>query len=571
MITTLTDTTASAVDKKMAQMRETFGANAIGRVLTLIIVATGEEIDVPVEAASHASHEHPCRVIVVDADEENPESGLDAEIRLGRDAGAGEIIILRAKGRTMDSLDTLVMPLLLPDAPIVTWWPDHAPSSPVHDVLGRMAQRRITDVAACADPLASLKRLRRGYASGDSDMAWSRLTRWRGLLATAVETPPVSAPTGATVTGPKDSAAVVLLASWLEEKLGIEVALEDAPAGVAGADGPQSVEIVREDGTIRLHRISEDALEVTLPGEEQAAQQVPVPVRTLDELLAEELRRLDPDEVYGEVLAHAFTGIDDPAAFASGKPEPTTVVLDSADALVERAASDTAATVAGAIATRDTAHLVVTGGGLGTRLVQALPEALRRAEVDTSRLHVWWGDERFVHDGSEERNDTPVLDALLRDAAIPGGNVHRMPSSDSGMSLDEAAAWYGSVLDRSGGDAPFHTRGEAFFDVLLLGVGPDAHVASLFPEHPDQKDISATAVPVRRSPKPPAERISLSWPALNSARRVLLLVSGEEKAGAVARSLGDPEPWTTPASAVRGLDSTTWYLDRGAASQLPSD
>ena len=200
MITTLTDTTASAVDKTMTEMRETFGENTIGRVLTLIIIATGD-IEEPLEAAIAASHEHPARVLVVDADPEAETSGLDAEIRVGRDAGAGEIVILHARGDVLWSLDTLVMALLLPDAPIVTWWPENAPSSPVHDVLGSMSQRRITDSAACADPLGTLKRLRRGYASGDSDFAWARLTRWRGLVASAYEVPPVSVPSSVEVLG----------------------------------------------------------------------------------------------------------------------------------------------------------------------------------------------------------------------------------------------------------------------------------------------------------------------------------------------------------------------------------
>src|SRR5699024_5714198 len=120
------------------------------------------------------------------------------------------------------SLDTLVMALLLPDSPIVTWWPENAPSSPIHDVLGSMSQRRITDSAACADPLATLKRLRRGYASGDSDFAWSRLTRWRGLVASAYEVPPVAVPTRIQVSGSIDNPSVALMAGWLEHALGVE-------------------------------------------------------------------------------------------------------------------------------------------------------------------------------------------------------------------------------------------------------------------------------------------------------------------------------------------------------------
>src|SRR5690606_23820293 len=180
------------------------------------------DVEEPLEAAGAASHEHPARVIVVDADPEAESSGLDAEIRVGRHAGAGEIVILHARGEVLSSLDTLVMALLLPDAPIVTWWPENAPSSPVHDVLGSMSQRRITVSAACADPLATLKRLRRGYASGDSDFAWARLTRWRGLVASAFEAPPLSVPQKVEVSGTAGNPCVTLMAAWLEHTLGVE-------------------------------------------------------------------------------------------------------------------------------------------------------------------------------------------------------------------------------------------------------------------------------------------------------------------------------------------------------------
>ena len=198
------------------------------------------------------------------------------------------------------------------------------------------------------------------------------------------------------------------------------------------------------------------------------------------------------------------------------------------------------------------------------------PAALSAAGVDVSRLHIWWGDERFVDPDSSDRNEVGVRDPLLeplQEAGLPARNIHVMPSPADGMSLDDAAAWYGQQLDLSGGDEPFRTRGRAFFDVLMLGVGPDGHVASLFPEHPDQRQVGATAVAVTGSPKPPPERISLTWPVLNSARHVALLVAGEEKAAAVAAAHGPIEPWTVPASAVRGLHSTTWFLDRAAASQ----
>lgn len=570
MITTLTDTSASAIDKKMIEMRETFGANTIGRVLTLIIISTGD-IEEPLQAAISASHEHPARVLVVDTDPENEQPGLDAEIRVGRDAGAGEIVVLRARGETVASLDTMVMALLLPDAPIVTWWPKDAPSSPVLDVLGSMSQRRITDSAACDVPLDTLKRLRRGYASGDSDLAWSRLTRWRGLLASAFEVPPVSVPARIEVFGSPASPSVVLLAAWLKRSLGVAAEIVEVAEEQAIGAGIHGVRLHRTDGVIELTRVDDEAITMHLPGEE-SGQHVTMPRRSLDELIAEELRRLDPDEVYGEVLATAFSGIEDTATFASGKPEARDEIRADAASVARTAAEQTAARLAEAQAERSVAHLVITGGSVGTATAAALPDALATAEVDLSRLHIWWGDERFVEPDSPDRNEVAVRATLLEPlqaAGLSPRHIHAMPSAADGWNLEEAAAWYGQQLDLAGGDAPFRTRGRAFFDVLWLGMGPDGHVASLFPEHPDQRHTRANAVAVTDSPKPPPERISLTWPVLNSARHVAFLVAGGDKSAAVARAHGEIDPWPTPASAVRGLESTTWYLDQAAAAELP--
>ncbi|NMA76743.1 MAG: 6-phosphogluconolactonase [Actinomycetales bacterium] len=570
MITTLTDTTASAIDKQMIEMRETFGANTIGRVLTLIIIATGD-IEEPLEAAIAASHEHPARVIVVDADPEAENSGLDAEIRVGRDAGAGEIVILHARGEVLGALDTLVMALLLPDAPIVTWWPENAPGSPVHDVLGSMSQRRITDAAACEEPLGTLKRLRRGYANGDSDFAWARLTRWRGLVASAYEVPPISTPTTVQVTGTAGNPSVALMAGWLEHTLGIQAEVLAPPAEDGDFAGVHGVRLVRTDGVIDLTRVDDESIVMKLPGDD-TGQHVTMPRRTLAELLTEELRRLDPDEVYGEVLATTYSSISDTATYADGKPEPTDLVVPDADAVAQAAAQRSAQQLVVGIEERQLAHLVLTGGTVGTKTAAALPAALEKAGVDLTRLHLWWGDERFVGPDSEERNEVGVRATLLeplQEAGLPQRNIHVMPSPADGMSLDDAAAWYGQQLDQMGGDEPFRTRGRAFFDVLMLGVGPDGHIASLFPEHRDQRQVGASATGVTDSPKPPSERISLTWPVLNSSRHVALLVAGAEKAGAVRDGHRGIDPWKVPASAVRGLDSTTWFLDAAAAGEQP--
>ncbi|MDO5662453.1 MAG: glucose-6-phosphate dehydrogenase assembly protein OpcA, partial [Brachybacterium sp.] len=244
MITDLPDTTASAVDKKLIDLREHAGVTTLGRVLTLIIVTTDGRFDEPLEAAVRASHEHPARMIVLDIDADSADSGLDAEIRLGSDAGSGEVVILRARGDVVTGLDTLLTPLLLPDAPIVAWWPCSPPSAPCQDVVGSLAQRRITDALSAKDPEAVLKRLRRGYSRGDSDMTWSRLTTWRGLIATAYEVPPVSAPTSVVVEGDPANPSVILMAAWLEEMLDTEVRVEENRDGVSGL---VAVRLHRED------------------------------------------------------------------------------------------------------------------------------------------------------------------------------------------------------------------------------------------------------------------------------------------------------------------------------------
>lgn len=564
MITALKDTTSSEVDRKLIEMREDGGVTAMGRVLTLLIVASTDDLAEPLQAAVRSSHEHPCRVLVLRTEPDDESDGLDAEIRVGRDAGAGEIVLLTARGQVASSLDTLVTPLLLPDAPIVAWWPSNAPSAPATDVLGSMAQRRITDARTSNDPEAMLKRLRRGYRSGDTDMSWSQITNWRGLVASAFEVTPVSMPTSVSVQGDPKDPSVILLASWLGTELGKDVHIEGE--GQEGK-GLESVTLKRRDGEIVLRRESEDSVVMNLPGD-TTDQHVTISRRSLFECLSEELRRLDPDEVYGDVLCHAFTGIEDPSTFATGKPATADSVSHSAAELAGTAAEKISAQLAQAIRDRGVARLVLTGGSIGVRTATELAEALTAHDVDLDALEVWWGDERFVEAGSTDRNDTAVREGFLDALGLPEHHVHPMPSTSSGMGLDEAAAWYAQQLDLAGADRPLHTRGEAFFDVLMLGVGPDGHVASLFPEHPDQKETTLTAVGVRNSPKPPPDRISLTWPTLNSARHVALLVSGAAKAEAVARAHRGIDPWGCPASAVRGLESTTWYLDEAAAAEL---
>jgi len=302
MIIDLPDTTASQVSKTLVRIRDEAGAVALGRVLTLIISSrVGEEEDVIV-AANEASREHPMRIIVVSTDVDAPGARLDAEIRVGGDAGASEVIVLRAHGGTAIDLRGLVTGLLLPDAPVVTWWPGECPDCLGDTALGQLAQRRISDSAASSDPTASLQRVARGYRPGDTDFAWTRLTKWRTQLAAALDQPPHDPVVRAEVAGAVNSPSTVLLAAWLSLRLGVEVSANVADGNPSS--GIHAVVLHRESGAISLERVSSTAVQLRQPG--QPLHELSLPRPGLRECLAEELRRLDPDDEFGAVLSSGF-------------------------------------------------------------------------------------------------------------------------------------------------------------------------------------------------------------------------------------------------------------------------
>ena len=252
MIVDLPDTTVSSVSKALVKVREEGGAVALGRVLTLVISSAGSTDEEAIEAANDASREHPMRVIVLSTSPD-AETRLDAEIRVGGDAGASEVVVLRASGETAADPESLVTGLLLPDAPVVVWWPGEAPEDPHASPLGRIGTRRITDAAACHDPVAALVRLGKHYTPGDTDFAWTRLTLWRAQLAAVLDQPPYEPVTGVTVVGSSDSPSTELLAQWLGLQLGLDVDLVVKAPG----DGPNGIHRVRLDratGPIELSR-----------------------------------------------------------------------------------------------------------------------------------------------------------------------------------------------------------------------------------------------------------------------------------------------------------------------------
>ncbi|MGK5114487.1 MULTISPECIES: 6-phosphogluconolactonase [unclassified Geodermatophilus] len=253
-----------------------------------------------------------------------------------------------------------------------------------------------------------------------------------------------------------------------------------------------------------------------------------------------------------------------------GRPVPDVVVEPDADRLARAVASALVARLAAAQAVHGTASVVLTGGGIGTAVlkrVAALAAEPERERVDWSAVDVWWGDERYLPAGDGERNETGARRALLDAVDVPAERVHAMPAADAGFAEPEdAAAWYAGQLADAAPDGAALPR----LDLLLLGMGAEGHVASIFPDSPAAAD-DRPVVAVRDCPKPPPTRISLGFPAINSAEEVWLLVTGEAKAPAVARALRErPGPQQLPAAGVHGRRATRWLLDAAAAGGLDS-
>jgi glucose-6-phosphate dehydrogenase assembly protein OpcA len=305
VIIDLPNTTVSKVSKSLIQLREQGGAVALGRVLTLIIETDFKGIETAIQAANDASREHPCRIIVLadDNTKSKKDARLDAQIRVGGDAGASEVIILRAYGEAASDREGLVTGLLLPDAPVVVWWPGAAPEHLAKSPLGRIATRRITDAANQKDPFAFLCQLGKHYTPGDSDFAWTRLTLLRQQLATILDQPPYDSIIAAEVTGAIDSPSTDLLAAWLELKLKVQVKQIRTPRGKSD-NGIYAVRLIRKSGDIEIVRNQPDVATLIQPT--QPTRDVALPRRSLRDCLSEDMRRLDPDDLFGVVITKRF-------------------------------------------------------------------------------------------------------------------------------------------------------------------------------------------------------------------------------------------------------------------------
>lgn len=304
MIVDLPSASTAQISQRLIEIREDVGAMALSRVLTLVLVVPEDDAEAALAVANSASHQHPARIVCVILANPRGKARLDAQIRVGGDAGASEVVVLRLYGELTRHARSVVTPLVLPDSPVVAWWPTEIPKDPAADPVGAMAQRRITDCAAATNISAAVKRLARTYEPGDSDLAWSRITLWRGLLATTLDRAPFESVTAATVVGGTDSPSADLLAGWLRHRLRCPVSLVRSRSGT----GIVSVRLERASGHIDLVRPLEgDTATLDQPGQPRRA--IALAPRSDAECLADELRRLDPDEVYQDALTKGLPKI----------------------------------------------------------------------------------------------------------------------------------------------------------------------------------------------------------------------------------------------------------------------
>jgi 6-phosphogluconolactonase len=255
--------------------------------------------------------------------------------------------------------------------------------------------------------------------------------------------------------------------------------------------------------------------------------------------------------------------------------QPEIVVEPSAAQLADDVAARVVATLVAAQRVRPLAHLVLTGGGILEQVFASLRRAPARDSVDWRRVALWWGDERFVAADSDDRNDKVAFARLFDSLPLDPVNVHRMPAAGAefGDDLDAAADAYAAELAAAVPDDQGRPPSDdvPHFDVILLGVGPDGHCASLFPEHPGVYEQDAAVIAVRNSPKPPQNRLSLTFRGLGAANEIWVVASGRSKSQAVALALGGAGRVQVPSAGAQGRHRTLWLLDRDAASALPAN
>lgn len=333
----LTDTTSSKINNALVQGRRAIGTPAIGMVLTLVIVTDEEHAYDALKAANEASREHPSRKLVVikrvsRSPRDRAKARLDAEVRVGTSAGTGETVVLRLYGEVIDHAQSVVLPLLLPDAPVVVWWPVGSPVDPDKDPLGALGQRRVTDAYAAEDPVKEIAARSAHYTPGDTDLAWARITPWRSMLAAALDQQHADV-VSAEVEGEGYNPSAELLALWLADRLGV-------PVRRTVSDGPglTAVRLETKNGPVVLDRPDGSLATLSMPGQPDRA--VALQRRETAELLAEELRRLDPDDIYEAALKYGVDRLNDALATAPAAKAPAAEAAEAPAAADAPAASE---------------------------------------------------------------------------------------------------------------------------------------------------------------------------------------------------------------------------------------
>lgn len=300
----LENTTAADVENAIREERHRLGATATGMVLTFIIVSDELSQSEATRAATYSANQHPCRIIVVIPRPGRGKPQLDAELWVGDREGPGETVKLRLKGPLAKHQASVVLPLLLPDTPVVIWWPSNAPLVPAEDPVGILANRRITDAANAGRTANALRERASSYSPGDTDLAWTRTTGWRSMLATALDEP-FDKIESAVVYAERNNASAQLMAGWLESKLRVPITLKTSRGpGITG------VTLKTRSGDIDFQR--PDGRLATISRATGLSRKVPLPRRELRDLISEELQRLDADEIYQEAL-EAFAKSKTPA------------------------------------------------------------------------------------------------------------------------------------------------------------------------------------------------------------------------------------------------------------------
>jgi glucose-6-phosphate dehydrogenase assembly protein OpcA len=300
-MTTLWDTSGTAVVKALAAERRTGGAVTSGLALTLVVVADEKDVSDAESAATVAASKHPMRLLmVIRRQVDAPVPRLDAEVLIGGRLGPGEAVLMRMYGRLALHAESVTLPLLAPDAPVVTWWDGAAPDRIAYDPLGVFADRRITDASRSPDRVAALRARAQDYAPGDTDLAWTRVTSWRTAVAGALDGASERA-VSAVVDGDPTDPSALLLAGWLSAKFGFMV-----PVNPTTSHDLERVTVSFPSG--HTMRATNDAGRLLLQRDGQPDSISPFPARPTGELLAEELRRLDTDRTYAQALG-TVTGI----------------------------------------------------------------------------------------------------------------------------------------------------------------------------------------------------------------------------------------------------------------------